>query len=377
MTDPDTVYPALLMAELSAACAPLADTAPAGPSLRYTSTYQEIRRAREEDDVSLPRGDWERPLKRADWPKVASLCLNALQTKSKDFQIAGWLCEAWVHLHGLPGLCAAIHVFARLVDGNWNDAHPVSDGDDQEPRIGIFAWVNESLASILTLNVPLMVLDLPGMTVLNLDGWARSVGGAPMTRDEAAPTRDELIAHACADRLERLFVMQRELAHAAAGFTSFAQQLDHAMHGQAPSFERTSLALERLGRAIASLVDGRQPGRGPTADAAAASPSPSENTVFAAGPPPGAPRLPPDDPGFASLDDPPIVETRIRDRDHAYELIAAVAAYLQRHEPHSPTPYLLLRAVSWGRMPLIALMGDIVHEESELQRYFAAIGVRP
>ncbi|MGI4984378.1 MAG: type VI secretion system protein TssA [Janthinobacterium lividum] len=377
MIDHDDVYPAALIAELAAACDPLADNAPAGPSLRYTSIYQDIRRAREEDDVSLPRGDWERPLKRADWPKVASLCVNALRTKSKDFQIAGWLCEAWVHIHGLPGLCAAIDVFSRLADGNWNDAHPVSDGDDLEPRIGIFAWVNESLASTLTLDVPLMRLDLPGMTVLNLDGWTRYVGSAPLTREEDAPTRDELIAHASAGRLERLFVMQRELAHAAAGFASFAQQLDHAMHGQAPSFERTSQALERLGRAIASLVDGRQPVRGPTADTADASSPPSENTVFAANSPSGTSPLLPGAPGSASSGGPHSGETRIRDRDHAYEIIAAVAGYLQRHEPHSPTPYLLLRAVSWGRMPLIALMGDIVREESDLQRYLAAIGARP
>lgn len=377
MTDHNDVYPASLIAEWSAACAPLPDAASAGPSLRYTSTYQEIRRAREEDDVSLPRGDWERPLKKADWPKVASLCSNALQTKSKDFQIAGWLCEAWVHIHGLPGLSAAIDVFARLVDGSWHDAHPVPDGDDLEPRIGIFAWVNDSLASILTLDVPLMMLDLPGMTVLNLDGWTRYVGGAPSNREAGAPTRDELIAHASAGRLERLFVMQRELAHAAAGFTSFAQQLDHAMHGQAPSFERTSLALERLGRAIASLVDGRRPGRGPTADVADASSLPPESPVFEVDSPSGALPLLPDAPGSASPDGPPIVETRIRDRDHAYELIDAVAGYLQRHEPHSPTPYLLLRAVSWGRMPLIALMDDILHEKSELQRYLAAIGARP
>ncbi|MCY0386967.1 type VI secretion system protein TssA [Robbsia sp. Bb-Pol-6] len=377
MSEPSNIYPAELMSELAAACAPLADTAPAGTSLRYTSIYQEIRHAREEDDMSLPRGDWERPLKKADWPKVASLCVTALGTKSKDLQIAGWLCEAWVRLHGVPGLAAAVEVFGNLVDRCWSAAQPLPDGDDWEPRIGIFAWLNESLASMLTLNVPLMRLDLPGMPMLNLDAWARRTGGTPATREESVLTRDELVAYALGERLDSLLVMQRDLAHAAAGFTSFTQRLDEAMQGQAPSFERTLQTLDRLGRAIGSLVNGRQSGRETAAETADASPRPTDDTVRETHVPLTALPPPPDDAGTVPSGDPTVAAFRIRDRDHAYALIDTIANYLQHHEPHSPTPYLLKRAVSWGSMPLIALMGDIVREESDLQRYLAAIGAQP
>jgi type VI secretion system protein ImpA len=66
---------------------------------------------------------------------------------------------------------------------------------------------------------------------------------------------------------------------------------------------------------------------------------------------------------------------RIADRTHAYELLDAVAQYLARTEPHSPTPYLLKRAVAWGGMPLPELMREVVSQEGDLTRYFAMLGL--
>ena len=65
----------------------------------------------------------------------------------------------------------------------------------------------------------------------------------------------------------------------------------------------------------------------------------------------------------------------IADRAHAYRLLGEIAAYLARHEPHSPTPYLLKRAVSWGHMPLADLMREIVQQEGDLARYLALLGL--
>jgi type VI secretion system protein ImpA len=65
----------------------------------------------------------------------------------------------------------------------------------------------------------------------------------------------------------------------------------------------------------------------------------------------------------------------IESRAHAYQLIEIVARYLEENEPHSPTPYLLKRAVSWGQMPLANLMREIVRTEGNLTRYLALLGL--
>jgi type VI secretion system protein ImpA len=47
------------------------------------------------------------------------------------------------------------------------------------------------------------------------------------------------------------------------------------------------------------------------------------------------------------------------DRDAAYRALAEIAAFLRRVEPHSPTPYLIERAVRWGGMALPEVMADL------------------
>lgn len=66
----------------------------------------------------------------------------------------------------------------------------------------------------------------------------------------------------------------------------------------------------------------------------------------------------------------------INSREDAYRLLEAVADYLERTEPHSPTPYLVKRAVTWGRMSLADLMQEIVREEGDISRYFSLLGIK-
>ena len=56
----------------------------------------------------------------------------------------------------------------------------------------------------------------------------------------------------------------------------------------------------------------------------------------------------------------------IRNRTDAYRRLSEAADYLLRTEPHSPTPYLVKRAVEWGNMSLPELLQQIVRNEGEL-----------
>jgi type VI secretion system ImpA family protein len=56
----------------------------------------------------------------------------------------------------------------------------------------------------------------------------------------------------------------------------------------------------------------------------------------------------------------------IRNRADAYRRLSEAAEYLLHTEPHSPTPYLVKRAVEWGTMSLPELLQEIVRNEGEL-----------
>ena len=98
--------------------APISEEAPSGEALRYEGTYDRVIEMRRQDRADLPQGVWEHSLKTADWEKIEATCVSALAEKSKDYQIAFWLTEAWFNRYGLEGFQRGIQLVHELV-------HPV------------------------------------------------------------------------------------------------------------------------------------------------------------------------------------------------------------------------------------------------------------
>ena len=112
---------------------PIPGENPAGVELRYSGIYDEIREARRADE-NLAQGEWQTELKIADFPKVLNLGIDALVSKSKDLQIAAWLSEALVKLHGFAGLRDGLKILAGLQDTFWETLYPQIDEGDMESR---------------------------------------------------------------------------------------------------------------------------------------------------------------------------------------------------------------------------------------------------
>ena len=65
-----------------------------------------------------------------------------------------------------------------------------------------------------------------------------------------------------------------------------------------------------------------------------------------------------------------------KNRDKAYKTLELLANYLSKTEQHSPNPYLIRRAVNWGRMPLPELMAEIIREEGGLNKMMSLLGIK-
>ncbi|WP_347557954.1 type VI secretion system ImpA family N-terminal domain-containing protein [Robbsia sp. KACC 23696] len=429
---PALTLPDLLVQQWTAACMPLppavqAASGPGGASLRYAPTYHTIRAAREEDDPTLPRGDWDRPLKRADWPAVARLCVETLQLHSKDFQAAAWLSEAWTRQYGTLGICASIALVEHMLDEDWEHGFPsIADGD-LDPRTGVIVWWRDTLVRCLTHRIALLPLR---ERQVSLEDWLRLVQSGQALRvtsdqddEDVTLDRDALIASVDDTMLATLVMHRRACAAALHRLPGLVAKIDAVITDDAPSFERMALQLDALRRAANSLIDERAPDDevAPLAPSSAFAPFPlvSDGIDMSSSTPiddtspltvvhdsvtsvtpmtsidadaPPSPVLPMNE-AVGALPDPAhqltialgpttrVVETphgplAIHDRQHAYAIMEALARYLSETEPHSPTAYLLMRGVSWGSMSLLELMHDISQDEGDLQRYFSAIGVR-
>ena len=67
----------------------------------------------------------------------------------------------------------------------------------------------------------------------------------------------------------------------------------------------------------------------------------------------------------------------IASRAEAYRMLLSAANYLREIEPHSPTPFLVMKAVSWGDKSLDDLLRQFVSEGLNLEALFTVLGIEP
>ncbi|MGE4242610.1 type VI secretion system protein TssA [Ramlibacter sp.] len=351
---------------------------PCGPSMRYDPLFTEVRLAREEDDPSLPMGQWQRPLKKADWGMIEQRCTTFLTHKSKDLQIAAWLLEAWTRQKGWAGFSKGLGLLRELATQYWDGLHPRIDEDgDADARVAPFQWLNESLP--LTLKVHVTLISLPGNkpSKVTLADWERmtheELTGGVSPRPGADPdeeplTRAQVQFLAAGDpsgaHAAHLAQVRECIVHLAA----LDRLLDDKLGTDAPNLHKVLGTLEAAERVLLQLVPAPEP-------EVQAEPLASSEHTGEAGPSPEGSSVPSPIPFIPRAPMQPIRLDGVTNREEAYRALEALAEYLGTIEPHSPTPYLIRRAVNWGRMPLPELMQEILREEGDLNRMTQLLGL--
>ncbi len=344
---------------------PIGGDAPSGEAMAFDPLMAEIRRLREADDPALPQGDWERPLKVADWDRVRRLCADALRQRSKDLQLAAWWLEAALHLGQAQGLLDGIMLLDGLVERYWPGLHPaIGDDGDVDARVAPLAWLNESLPRTLRLCLPLLRLPERRPPLLCLEDWERQGRGLPdpawWGEAQQLPTREALLAHAGDASVQRdLDGLHALLGLALQAWQAFDARVECLLGADAPSLARVASTLEQLLRSVGQLRHQRPPDAAP-AEAPAAEPDSSDAGTGA--PAGGDPQSTSD--AKATPDA----------REAAYRALEQIAADLLRVEPHNPVPYLIRRAVHWGRMPLAQWMREVLRDEGDLERLLRLLG---
>lgn len=354
--------------DLETLLTPISADKPSGESLRYSGLYEAVEEARREDDPALPQGVWKTELKRADWKEAARLCLDALETRSKDLQLAAWLLEAWIRLEGLPGATAGLSLLGALCESFWDTVHPRPQEGDIEFRLAPLEWV----AGRIPEAVRWIPITAPGgdesrpCTYADLEG-ARHLERLSRTDPQAAQaaeaqgriSTDRFLVSVSLTPTAFYSVLEGDARQALAALDGLAALLARLCGNDAPSFQRLGDALFALQHFALRVLEERRdrgeeiamPAEGSAMDEMELYPQADEGEGAFYG---GAP---------------------IRSRAEAYRRLAEAADYLLRTEPHSPTPYLVRRAVAWGGMSLGELLQELVQGESDLRAIYTLLGM--
>ncbi len=121
---------------------PIEGESPSGESLRYEGTYDLLIEARRQEDT-LNQGAWQTDVKMRDFAEVIRVSVPALQTKTKDLQLAVWLAEALAKEHGLVGLRDGLQILSGLQENFWETLYPEIEDGDMDARANAISWFDE------------------------------------------------------------------------------------------------------------------------------------------------------------------------------------------------------------------------------------------
>ncbi|WP_018988960.1 type VI secretion system protein TssA [Aromatoleum toluclasticum] len=333
-----------------------------GEDLTFSALFDEIQEARRADDPSVSQGEWVRPLKEADWPRVARLCEDALASRAKDVRLAVWLAEAVARTCGFAGLADGYRLVAGLCESYWDDIHPLPEDGDHEMRAGSLDWLVSQSRRIIR-DTPLTDSSRGCFSTADLESartLAASLERNPQEAEflmRAAPVTLDQFEAARRDTSRDFFArISAEAEAARLALDELERVVDARLGLDGPGFDDVRQAL------IEVLDTLRRCGGEASAPASqSGAVSSAENARSAA-----------DKPASGSMRPGPIVT-----RADAIERLREVADFFRRTEPHSPVAYLADKAARWGEMSLHEWLRTVVRDDGALSHVEELLGLVP
>lgn len=355
---------------------PISNDTPAGTDLIYDPVYDAMREYRREDDSSLPQGIWQTDVKQSDWNALKKQTLDVLKNRSKDLQVAGWLAEALWHTDGLSALTSGWKLIIGLCERFWPTFYPLlDDDDDPEARMSVIQALETRVYNNLLcmdITVPLTNRTTGGTWQLWLNAQALQAIAASRPRDFSKAlangdiSTEQFNAAITATPLSFFTKLQVDLQDFRSANNRLATLLDNKCGDKAVSLHKLSDLLFQMTTMIQRILRDRGVTSDSPADTEHSSGESSSSDIVLAN------TSMPEETVYSEL---PASSFTIKNRQQAYLLLSKIADYLLVTEPHSPTPYLIKRAVSWGNMPLNELLTELLEEDENRLKIFKLLKI--
>jgi len=367
---------------LAALLAPIGEEGGAGGDLRQdyspSSIYQKLRDARAEARAEERQRDSEAEGEMSlaeGWRQVRRLGVEALETRSKDFEIAAWLTEALVRQDGLAGLASGARLLAGLLEQHWDAGFPRPDEESASeeeklegraaPLGGLSGGDNDGTVMQALRRAPLFRRPSgENFSLYQYEASADTAGLADEARKEqrygqGVVALDTIETEARFDRA-RLRSSVALASAAREAWQSFQDQCEARFGGYyGPPTRRVAEVLDRMIE-VASRLGGAEDGAGDVS-AGETRQEPGAPDAMGSGMPVGI-----GVPAFG-----------LAGREQALRTLEQLAGFFQKTEPHSFLAYTLADAARRGRLTLPELLAEVLQDDGARTAMLTALGIRP
>ena len=350
--------------------APVSDESPSGSDVRedfsMESPYFALKEAQGEartaerkrreafdevPDTEFHTEDWEPVLQQAE---------EILAHQAKDLEVAAWYLEALLRRHGFAGLRDGLRLIRELVDRYWDGIFPRPDEDGAATIVAPIEALNGTLTFPVS-NIPLTGMESWGdwqyrqaQTLQDVPPEELEDGAVTLPLFDAAVSGTPL--EFFRDLIDDLGRVQDELEQ----LTSLLEDrcgVDDSGFPVAPSINDVQTSVADVLQTVKTMTSGLNLEFDEVSEAAP-DVAPAAGAVEA-----------PASPGAPASGD------VVTSREQAFRQIQQLADYFKKVEPHSPTAYLLEKAVRWGRYPFPRLMKELVQDEPTLTELYRVMGI--
>jgi type VI secretion system protein ImpA len=348
---------------------PISEETPAGEYLRYSGIYDEISEARRADK-DVPQGEWQTEVKYADYRKVISLAVPALENDTKDLQIGAWLSEALVNEHGFVGLRDSLKLISGFQEVFWETLHPEVDEGDMEGRANAIAWMElQTSYAIRKAKITgyngYSFIDYEDSKKFDIPDNIDSLDSTEQARYNELRAQAEKENRITANKWRAEMAQTRRVFYEDLNFlieecwvayTDVNRVIEEKFdRNQAPGMNNLKKALDDIHSQVKKFLEEKR-AEEPDDETEEVTEEVSEDgTVVKVA-------------GVATA------SGAIQSRQDALKRLGDIAEFFRKTEPHSPISYLLLRAVKWGNMPLENWLQDVIKDEAVIFQIRQTLG---
>ena len=368
---------------LEALLTPISEENPVGADLREdyspTSKYymiQDLRtdaRAAERAGAAGTDENNEVP-GLANWKKILKEVPKCLEKDTKDLELAAWLTEALVRLHGFEGLLEGLQLIHQLVTQFGVNLYPQPDDDGIETQVAPIMGLS-GVSGPGSLIVPVncaAVIELNDGTQYSAWNYAQAVevekisdvkqrqkkldsGVVELATIKTALSKiKEPVLTAkyakiqeCLAEVEHLTIIFNQFTNdpSLVSFGNLRQALVNCVEIIKPQIDKFTIA-ENFD--LISENEAKE-----LVDTTGAYPTAAVKGEFAI--------------------NPAVLATR----DEALHMLTKIVEFFRAHEPHSPISYSLEKIISWANMSLPELLNELIMDSNARRDFCRLSGVNP